>query len=690
MFRLLSTEFAEFRYPYSNIFFGKMGRYLPKIFSRGFLMPLTGISMQAVHTMDKRFGGENMNHLKNQTSPYLLQHADNPVDWYPWCEEAFEKARKEDKPVFLSIGYSTCHWCHVMAEESFEDEDVARLLNSQFVSIKVDREERPDLDAVYMEVCKTMTGSGGWPMTLFLTPEQKPFFAGTYFPKNSARGMVGFLNLLASVSEAWKRQRKDLLNQAEMILSHIRQDASRQRNGKGDVSDYEKIRNLLKKAEEQMKRDYDSQYGGFGMAPKFPMGHNLLFLLDRYEQTGDEELLQMAEKTLQQMYKGGIFDHLGGGFSRYSTDPYFLVPHFEKMLYDNGLLIAAYTRGYELTGKKQYLDVAERTADWILREMQGGHGGFYSSQDADSMGEEGKFYVFTVDEIIMLLGAEDGHGFASHYGMTERGNFEGRNILNLLAHEKAEEASLEQCKEVFQYRKKRYTLDTDDKILTAWNGIAAWAFCGLYRAAGKAVYLQAAKRSIRFFLDKAGNCGDCSQLMASWRGGHESGPGFLDDYAWIISALLGLYEAEGDVDYLVKAKRFMQQALNEFFDRENGGFYLSGSKNENLLMNLKETFDGAIPSGNSVMAYNLVKLLHYSGEKDGKAFEAAAEKQMAFLLSAFENYPAGHCFYLMALSLWLDASPLYTCRDGVCAVSAGRHGKSSIPPDETEDDDGTL
>jgi uncharacterized protein YyaL (SSP411 family) len=308
-----------------------------------------------------------MNHLKNETSPYLLQHAENPVDWYPWSEEAFDKARKEDKPVFLSIGYSTCHWCHVMAEESFENQAVAGLLNSQFISVKVDREERPDLDSVYMEACQAMTGSGGWPMSLFLTPEQKPFFAGTYFPRNSGRGMIGFADLLSSVAEAWKTRRKDLLNQAESVLSHIRQNVSLYGAGTENTPDYVQGRNLMKKAEDQLKRDYDSLHGGFGAAPKFPMGHKLLFLLQQYERNGDEISLQMAEKTMHQMYKGGIFDHLEGGFSRYSTDQYFLVPHFEKMLYDNALLIAAYAKGYELTGKRLYLDVAESAAEWILR-----------------------------------------------------------------------------------------------------------------------------------------------------------------------------------------------------------------------------------------------------------------------------------------------------------------------------------
>ena len=370
-----------------------------------------------------------MNHLKNQTSPYLLQHAENPVEWYPWCEEAFERAKKEDKPIFLSIGYSTCHWCHVMAEECFEDQDVADLLNHGFISIKVDREERPDLDAVYMAACQAMTGNGGWPMSIFMTAEQKPFFTGTYFPKHSRSGMTGFKDILTYIADVWKSNRSRLLNAAETLHLHLKNMEKRR---DCDTLDYETGRKLLNQGVLQLKKQFDREYGGFGAAPKFPMPHNLMFLMQQYEERGDKALLQIAEKTLMQMYKGGIFDHLGGGFSRYSTDRYFLIPHFEKMLYDNVLLIAAYCRGYDLTRKQIYLDAAEHTAQWILREMQGGHGGFYSAQDADSQGEEGLFYVFSYGEIIQLLGPIDGRNFASHYGMTEDGYFEGKNLIYIM------------------------------------------------------------------------------------------------------------------------------------------------------------------------------------------------------------------------------------------------------------------
>ncbi len=632
-----------------------------------------------------------MNHLKDQTSPYLLQHADNPVDWYPWCEEAFEKARKEDKPVFLSIGYSTCHWCHVMAEESFEDEDVARRLNRDFISIKVDREERPDLDAVYMSACTALTGSGGWPMSLFLTAEQKPFFAGTYFPKESKRGMMGFLDLLSAVAESWKSRRKELLNGAESLLSELRREQGSgigMKQGTGtevEALGYSEGRKLIQEGIRQLKRSFDQEHGGFGMAPKFPMAQNLLFLIHQYKNSRDEELRPLFEKTLQQMYKGGIFDHIGGGFSRYSTDKYFLVPHFEKMLYDNALLTATYSQAFEVTGNRQFLDVAEGTAGWILREMQGAHGGFYSSQDADSEGEEGKFYTFDTDEIIRLLGADAGNAVLSHYGMTQRGNFEGKNIPNLLAHEEAEELDAGLRETVYQYRKKRYPLHTDDKVLTAWNGMAVWALAELYQKTEKKTYLQAAERAVRFILDQLGEDGDFSALFVSWRQGRHSGHGFIDEYAWMIAAFLSLYEATRKKEYLDKARRFMRRALRNFFDGEGGGFTFWGRQNEPLIFNLKETHDGAVPSGNSVMAYNLVKLVHYvEGESDSEAFEAAAEKQMAFLASSAKHYPAGHSFFLLALSLWLDSSSFYVCRDGACSVADHRAAHGEKEEGETE------
>ena len=622
-----------------------------------------------------------MNHLKNQTSPYLLQHAGNPVDWYPWCSEAFDRAKKEEKPIFLSIGYSTCHWCHVMAEECFEDREVANLLNRSFISIKVDREERPDLDAVYMAACQSMTGSGGWPLSILMTADQKPFFAGTYFPKLSRRGMPGFLELLSAAADRWRTDRSRMLNAAETLRLYLLQ---REKRGRSRELDDEAGMKILEKGIRQLQNQFDSEHGGFGMAPKFPMAHNLLFLMQQYSENGNDELLQMAEKTLMQMYKGGIFDHLGGGFSRYSTDRHFLVPHFEKMLYDNALLTAAYCRAYDLTKKELYLEVAEQTAGWILREMQGGHGGFYSAQDADSKGEEGLFYTFSYEEIMELLGPEDGREFASHYGMTEQGNFEGKNVLNLLGHEKPKEAEDRLRETVFRYRKGRCPLHTDDKVLTGWNGMAAWALSALYRITGKRKYLDGAEGCIRFVTETmAGKNGDC-RLAVSWRDGKAAGSGFLDDYAWVICGLLGLYEVTGRDTYLKKAERFTHHVLKHFHDEEEGGFSLAGAENEKLLMNPKETYDGAVPSGNGVMAYNLVKLIHYSRQNpEAEVFDRAAERQMAFLADDAAKYPAGHCFFLMALSLWLDGSSFYVCRDGVCAVPRAGIRREREADDET-------
>ena len=365
------------------------------------------------------------NHLKNQTSPYLIQHAENPVDWYPWCEEAFERARKEDKPVFLSIGYSTCHWCHVMAHESFEDEEIAEILNKNFVSIKVDKEERPDIDSIYMSVCQAITGSGGWPTTIFMTAEQQPFFAGTYFPKSSVNGHTGFKELLEAVTEKWNSDRDALIESAEEIIAFLDSKAS-------NAATFSDEKSLINQAMVQYERTFDEKYGGFGTAPKFPTPHNLLFLMRRYEKSGDKHALLMAEKTLTQMYRGGIFDHIGGGFSRYSTDQFFLVPHFEKMLYDNGLLIMAYSKAYQLTRKRMYRHAAEKTAEFIMREMTAPDGGFYSAQDADSDGEEGKFYLLEPEEIRQVLDEEGTKEFCRIFDITERGNFEGKNIPNLL------------------------------------------------------------------------------------------------------------------------------------------------------------------------------------------------------------------------------------------------------------------
>ncbi|NBK93443.1 thioredoxin domain-containing protein [bacterium 1XD21-13] len=578
------------------------------------------------------------NRLQYETSPYLLQHKDNPVDWYPWCKEAFEKARIEDKPIFLSIGYSACHWCHVLAHESFEDREISQLLNQYYISIKVDKEERPDIDSVYMSVCQAFTGSGGWPTSIFMTWDQKPFFAGTYFPKTTRGGRVGMRELLLKIHEIWEHDRETLLWQSKEIVEHLRGE-----NLGGGSMDQE----LVHLAVENYEHSYDPQYGGFGREPKFPTPHNLLFLLSYYERYKKASCLEMAEHTLLQMYRGGMFDHIGFGFCRYSTDRMFLVPHFEKMLYDNALLILAYCKAYTVTKNVLYLKIAEKTADYVLREMTDSEGGFYSAQDADSEGEEGKYYLFTQDEVIQVLGKKDGETFNRYYGITKRGNFEGKNIPNLL-----NSASCEADLEAFlsklrQYRKKRCTLHLDDKVLTAWNGLMIGAMCELYLVSREKRYLHGAEQADAFLqkylLEK-------DSLYVSFCKGKRGVRGFLDDYAGYIFAQLALYRATLKQTYLDRADSLCHKVMLEFSDPA-GGFYLYGNGNEELILRPKETYDGAIPSGNSLMAWNFVRMsIITSSEK----YQQAAEEQLKFLAAAAEQYPAGYGMFLTAFLEYME------------------------------------
>lgn len=579
------------------------------------------------------------NHLQNETSPYLLQHVENPVDWYPWGEAAFARAKAEDKPVFLSIGYSTCHWCHVMAHESFEDEAVAALLNRHFVSIKVDREERPDIDSIYMAVCQALTGSGGWPTSIFMTPEQKPFFAGTYFPRTTRRGSAGFLELLQAIADKWQADRASLVDSAEGILTFLQTQETEQ--GAADAR-------LIDAAAAWFRQAFDVQYGGFGGAPKFPTPHNLLFLLTHAEKTGDETIRTMAETTLRQMYRGGLFDHIGGGFSRYSTDRMFLVPHFEKMLYDNALLLLAYCKAYAVTGKRLYLHVAEKTAAYVLRELTAPDGGFYSAQDADSDGVEGKYYVFTPEELTGLLGAEQGRAFNAYYDITARGNFEGKSIPNLLKNTDMTGEFDADLPQVYAYRRSRTRLHLDDKMLTAWNALMIAALAWLYRVSGKRDYLEAAARAQRF-VDTALSAGDT--LFASFCNGARGAPGFLDDYAFEIFALLALYEATYQPPYLERAQRLCDRVLNDFADAAHGGFYFRAAGGERLILRTKETYDGALPSGNAVFAYDLVRLHLLTGQA---RFSEQAQRLLDFLAGAAARIPAGHCMFLLALSDFLE------------------------------------
>ncbi len=573
------------------------------------------------------------NRLKYETSPYLLQHKDNPVDWYPWGEEAFKRATQEDKPVFLSIGYSTCHWCHVMAHESFEDEEIAEILNTYFISIKVDKEERPDIDAVYMSVCQAFTGSGGWPTSIFMTPDKKPFFAGTYFPKTGWGGAFGLKELLLAIHEQWITERDVLLKQSKEIVAHL---------SKTDSENSTSDEQIIHKAVNYYRRTYDEKYGGFGRAPKFPSPHNILFLLSYFKKYKNEECLKMAEHTLTQMYRGGMFDHIGYGFCRYSTDKKFLVPHFEKMLYDNALLILAYCKAYSVTKNNFYLEIAEKIADFILRDMTSPEGGFYSALDADSEGEEGKYYLFTPQEIINLLGENAGGEFNRHFDISINGNFEGKNIPNLLKSNVDDKSFDEFLPQLRDYRKNRFSLHLDDKVLTFWNSLMIAAMCELYRNTQKPVYLDVAKNADDFIQK---NLYQNETLFVSYREGKRGVKGFLDDYTAYAFSQLALYGATLDSRYSERACNLCDKVLTDF-SAETGGFYLYGKDSEELILKPKETYDGAIPSGNSLMAYNLVRLsLITSDEK----YINESKNQLDFISRDAQSYPPGYAMFLISL-----------------------------------------
>lgn len=592
------------------------------------------------------------NRLYKEKSPYLLQHGENPVDWYPWCEEAFAKARQEDKPVFLSIGYSTCHWCHVMAHESFEDAEVADLLNRHFVSIKVDREERPDIDSVYMSVCQAMTGSGGWPLTIIMTPEQKPFFAGTYFPKNSAYGRMGLTEILNRVSFLWKENRSRLIEAGNQITAAINLSSA----GKGMTPD----RKLLERSAKHLTHMFDDRWGGFGHAPKFPSPHNLLFLMRYSEAESAPEYMEIALTTLEAMAHGGIHDHIGGGFSRYSTDDKWLVPHFEKMLYDNALLLWAYAKAYQHTKNESFADTAHRTARYILRELASKEGGLFCGQDADSEGIEGKYYVFTPDEVKKVLGEKDGEEFCRLYDITARGNFEGQSIPNRInASGEGWSRNDPRLKKLYDYRLERTHLHKDDKILLAWNSWAIIALACAGTTLGEPDYINAAIKIHQFIESKMTTADDL--LYLRYRDGEAAHAGQLDDYAVYALALLELYKATLDVRYLNKAVHRTEQMKEFFADEQYGGYFMTASHGEVLIARPKETYDGAIPSGNSVVAMVLQRLALLTGEV---AWQDAATRQFQFLSGASSDNPSSSCFAMLAM---MDA--LYSHKELVCTVS---------------------
>lgn len=614
------------------------------------------------------------NRLAGESSPYLLQHARNPVAWYPWGAEALEKARREDKPIFLSIGYSACHWCHVMEHESFENADIARYLNEHFVSIKVDREERPDLDQIYMHAVQVLTGRGGWPMSTFLTPELQPFYGGTYWPPSSRMGMPGFDQVLAAVVDAWRNRRAQVLQQAQELTQRI------QLLDPDVPADAELTPDLLRSAESDLLRSFDRAQGGFGGAPKFPQPMALRLALRLWKRRSNPRLLELVETTLDKMRRGGIYDHLAGGFARYSVDERWLVPHFEKMLYDNALLADAYLDGFLATRNTDYARVVRETLDYVLAYMTDPFGGFHSTEDADSEGEEGKFYLWTPVEVEAVLGPEAGQRFCYVYDVTPAGNFEHRNILNL-------PKTVEQCAalkgwdlpelereladsraKLLAERDRRVRPGKDDKVLVSWNALMIHA---LARAAGpldEPRYLAAATRAAEFLLTALRR--PDGRLQHSWRGGVAKHDAYLDDYTYLIEALLALYEASFEERWIEEAAAFAERVLGEFRDVAGGFFFVSDS-HETLITRPKDVYDNATPSGTAMAATCLVRLGKLTGRTD---YVAAAAEALKLALPVMQRAALAAAQSLIALDLWLgptaeiaiigDATEEQTARSG--------------------------
>jgi len=569
------------------------------------------------------------NRLIDETSPYLLQHAHNPVDWYPWGPEALERARAEDKPILLSIGYAACHWCHVMAHESFEDDETAAQMNRDFVNVKVDREERPDLDGIYMDAVQAMTGQGGWPMTVFLTPEGGPFYAGTYYPKLDRPGMPSFRRVLAAVTDAWAQRRDDVRRQGDQVVQVL----AAQSGALGGAGDGQLGEETLRQAFEGLRGAFDPTWGGFGPAPKFPQPMTLEFLL-RCDLRGFEGALDMVRLTLDRMAAGGIFDQLGGGFHRYSTDGRWLVPHFEKMLYDNALLVRLYTHAWQRTGEDRYRRVAGRTADYLLRELRHPDGGFFSSQDADSEGVEGRFFVWSFEELAGIAGER----VARHLGATPEGNWEGANVLwtPRPAEPELEAEVAAALPRLLEAREARVHPATDDKVLAAWNGLAITALAEAGRALGEPRYLDAALTAARFVLEALTD--DRGRLLRSWRDSRRGGPGYLDDYAGMADACLTLYESTFDLRWLREAKRLAEAMVELFADPGGDGFYQTGRDAEQLVIRPRELFDNAVPAGSSVAADVLQRLGRLTGAQD---WEQAGLAALRPVLGVLGRAPTG-------------------------------------------------
>lgn len=582
------------------------------------------------------------NSLINEKSPYLLQHAHNPVNWYSWSNQAFSKARAEEKPIFLSIGYSTCHWCHVMEKESFENEDVAKLLNENYISIKVDREERPDIDAIYMNACQALTGGGGWPLTVFLDHYQRPFFAGTYLPRTSKLNHIGLIELLKKISDSWKNNKEKLLDASTGITNAIKdlsnvsypQDISK---AILDVSFYEFV------------HSFDTALGGFGKAPKFPMPTNIYFLLRYFYKTNDEKALTMINFTLECMYRGGIYDHIGFGFSRYSTDNKWLVPHFEKMLYDNALLALVYTEAFQLTKNELFSKVANDIFTYILRDMTSPEGAFYSAEDADSEGIEGKYYVWSRDEILDVLGHDEGKKFCQQYNITRSGNFEGKNIPNLIGISDMSTNS-NNIEKLLKHRKKRIHPHKDDKILTSWNGLMIAALSVGSRILKNDKYIESAKRAVDFIytnlVDSDG------RLLARYRDGNSAILAYSEDYSFLIWGLIELYETTYDSAYLEKAITLNEELIKYFWDEENGGLFLYGSDAESLITRPKEVYDNVIPSANSVSTLNWLRLSRLTNNVN---LEELALKQFKTFSSNINENPSS-CTFLLSAYIFAEST----------------------------------
>lgn len=594
------------------------------------------------------------NRLIHEKSPYLLQHAHNPVDWFPWGEEAFNQAKELDRPIFLSIGYATCHWCHVMEEESFENEEVAKLMNETFINVKIDREEMPEIDSLYMEFAQAMmSGGAGWPLNVILTPELMPFFAATYLPADSTRGFLGMKQLTLRIRQIWEDpdEREKVIQQAGKIVDVF---ATHVHTGGEQLPDSEQIN----EAAELLFKTADPIYGGTKGSPKFPMGIQTCFLLRRVKATSDSRALFYVERTLEMMHRGGIYDHVGGGFSRYTVDEHWLMPHFEKMLYDNAILARAYVEAWEYTRQSLYREVAEETLEYVIREMTDSKGGFYSAQDADSEGHEGWFYTWTWDEVHTTLGA-DAPIFCDVYNVTPNGNFEGRNILHTrggleeyaakhrLEPEKLKSILKEQCQKLFEVRKKRVYPDKDDKIITAWNGLMIHSFAIAGALFSNPQYLDIAEKAARFIRENLWLEGN---LFRRWRDGEARFDGCLDDYAFLIQGLLSLFEADRGTEWLEFALTLSQNLESEF-KAEHGAFYLTNGRDPNLILRRCEFYDGAEPSGNAVQAENLLRIYQITGVD---SYLSQAEDVLRAAKEHIDLYPPGACYHLMALEHYLD------------------------------------